>query len=729
MLEKTTPYFYSLILLLFSPALFGQNIHIHTGDISMLYQVTKGKKVEQVHFGKRLPNLRGTEHNDGYFGEIYPSFGNGESYETALIVRHDDGTLATDLYYLSHTQNSDNGIQTTVIRLKDEKKNLYVDLNFKAHDNENVIEQWAVIRNKEKGAVQLQQFASSSFRLKAVEYRLLHFNGSREQEMNLTEEKLTNGIKNIETKLGTRATENENPSFMLALNGESSEDYGEVYAGALAWSGNYKLSFQVDDKERCHINAGINPFTSYYNLDPGLSFKSPKMILTYSANGKNKASINLHRWARKHGIRHGDQLRPIVLNSWRGVRFNFDSKKLKEMIDGASRMGVEIFVLDDGWFGNKYPRNSAIAGLGDWEVNKKKLPEGLDHLIDYAEKKGMGFGIWVEPEMVNPKSNLAKKHPEWILQRMNGRKPLLLRNQSLLDLSNPKVQDFAFNVVDRLLTEHPKIKYIKWDANRHLQNFGSTYLSKDRQSHLWIEYAKGFENVLRHLSEKYPETIFQTCASGGGRVEYGALQYTDEFWASDNTDPFERLFIQWGTNHIYPPIATSSHVTETPDKHTGKTASLKFRFDIAMSGRLGIELVPEDLNLSELAYAQSAISLYKRIRPIIQFGDLYRLQSPYDNDGYASIAYVRPDKSEAVAMTYGHDYHRRFERNMLRFKGLDPNKVYRIQEINRGKNRRLTNIDSSLFSGRFLMGRGIWVNLRRSMASAMFHLKEVKTDR
>ncbi|MDN3667587.1 alpha-galactosidase [Algibacter miyuki] len=723
-MNENLKYFHLFILVLCFTTLNAQVIHINTENSSLVYHVSKNK-VYQFHYGKKLDLLNGIEKMRPAFNEAYPSFGNGSSDEVAIIAAHADGTMATDLIYQSHEQNTEGNIQNTTIYLKDEKLPFFVDLHFKAYQNEDVIEQWTSISHKEDQEVRLEQFASSAIGFKSESYYLSHFNGSHAREMRMTEEKLTNGIKSIETKRGVRTTEYENPSFILSLNQESAEDSGEVIFGSLAWMGNYRLSFQIDDQERCQLVGGINPFASDYLLKPNTVFETPRMVLTYSSEGKNKASINLHRWARKYNLQDGDQLRPIVLNSWEGAYFSFDAKRLKAMMNGASEMGVEVFVLDDGWFGNKYPRNSSRAGLGDWQVNKEKLPKGIDDLINHSEKLGMKFGLWVEPEMVNPKSELAENHPEWIVQRLNNRKGLLERNQLLLDLSNPEVQDFVFGVVDDVLSLHPRIKYIKWDANRHLQNFGSTYLEKEKQSHLWIDYSRGLESVFKRLFEKYPDVIFQACASGGGRVDFASMKYTHEFWASDDTDPYERIFIQWGTNHFFPPIAMGAHVTKSPNHQTGRETSLKFRSDVAFGGRLGIELSPSDLESEELEFTKNGIKFYKDIRPIIQFGDLYRLQSPYDTDGYAAINYVSQSKEEAVLMVYSHDFHRRYERNFVRMKGLDKSAIYQVNEINKEGNKSHIQFNEQVVSGDILMNRGVKIDLRKPLESAVFKLVKV----
>ena len=712
-------------LLMFGVGLQAQVVHIKTNNVSLVYGVFK-TKVKQIHFGNSLTSTDGIDGLTTAFDEAYPSFGNGSSNEVALIATHDDGTMVTDLVYLSHKQQLDGNIQTTSIQLKDEKKPFFVELNFKAYQSENVIEQWVTIRHTEKKPIRLEQFASTTLGFKAESYYLTHFYGSWAQEMQLNEEKLNNGIKIIETKRGVRATEYENPAFVLALNQKASDFNGEVVMGALAWSGNFKLSFQVEDKEYCQLTSGINPFASNYELSPKQEFSTPRMIYTYSNKGKNQGSINLHRWARKYNLQDGNQVRPIVLNSWEGAYFKFDATKLKSMMDGAAEMGVEIFVLDDGWFGNKYPRNSDKAGLGDWEVNQKKLPNGIGDLIDHVESKGLKFGIGVEPEMVNPKSELAEKHPDWIIQRKNDREHLLERNQLLLDLSNPKVQDFVFGVVDNVLTNNPRIAYVKWDANSHVLNFGSTNLDNHKQSHLWIEYAKGLESVLARLNEKYPQIIFQACASGGGRVDYSALKYTHEFWASDNTDPLERLFIQWGTNHIYPAIATGAHITKSPNHQTNRETPLKFRCDMAMGGRLGLELSPDILSQNDVDYVKQVLETYKANREIIQFGDLYRLNSPYDTDGYAAISYVTEKKDKAIIMVYSHEFHRRDERPLIRFQGLEDNTVYKVTELNSRVTHNKVNEIGKEISGSILMNRGLMFDMKKPYESVVLKLEKVK---
>ena len=392
------------------------------------------------------------------------------------------------------------------------------------------------------------------------------------------------------------------------------------------------------------------------------------------------------------------------------------------MIDDAAAFGVEMFVLDDGWFGDEFPRNGGNAGLGDWQVNKKKLPHGIGYLADYAVSKGMKFGIWIEPEMVNPDSKLARRHPEWIVQ--SGKRDLLpMRNQHLLDLSNPEVQDFVFETFDNVLKMSPNISYVKWDANRHADNVGSTYLAADEQSRFWYDYIRGLYSVYERIRAKYPDVLIQLCSSGGGRVDFGALKYHDEFWASDNTNALDRLCIQYSENIFFPAMATAAHVSTSPNHQTGMMLPLKFRFDVAMMGRLGMELQPKQLVGDEREFAFNAVKLYKELRPVIQLGDLYRIDSPYDGDGYCSDVYVSKDRSEAVVFAFSTTYHNRTQSYDIKLHGLDPAKNYLLREVNTTGGSWYPG-NGKVYSGEFLMKAGLSLPIGGAFTSMVLHLTE-----
>lgn len=708
-------------------------IEIETNDLSMIFTATVNDKVVFQYWGNKVNGVvpikersfKGQpDTSDNFAPQLYPAYGGRFYLNPALKLTHEDGILTTELIYVGTKNRAlDSNRMETIISLKDKLYPVFVDVRFVAYQKENIFSQSVSIRHEEKRGVKVENIASSYIPLHAGSYYLTHFNGTWSHEMQMEEELLTHGVKVVESKKGVRATQAENPSFILSLNGQSQEDAGEVYAGCLAWSGNYKLSFELDETGTLNILAGINPFAATYNLKAGEKIETPEMILTYSSEGKGQISRNFHDWARKYSLAHGDQIRPVLLNSWEGAYFNFDEKTITNMIDDAAGFGVEMFVLDDGWFGNKYPRNGDNAGLGDWQVNKTKLPRGIDYLADYAVSKGIKFGIWIEPEMVNPDSELAKKHPEWIVK--SGKRDILpMRNQWLLDLSNPKVQDFVFNTFDEVLKMSPNISYVKWDANRHIDNAGSDYLGKDEQTHFWYEYVKGLYSVYDRIRVKYPDVMIQLCSSGGGRLDFGALKYHDEFWASDNTNALDRVFIQYGTNLFFPAIATGSHVSTSPNHQTGMILPIKFRFDVAMSGRLGLELQPKDIVGEEYDFAKKAIETYKQVRPVIQFGDLYRLASPYDVNGWASHMHVSKNKKESVLFAYSLKYHGRTTYFEAKLKGLDPNKNYKVTEINKRSNHRSFNEDGGIFTGDYLMKVGITLNIGNPFDSAVLSLTE-----
>lgn len=709
---------------------------VTTEKTQLVYTVGEDGKLIFRYYGPRLHDVDQFSRTKGYNRpdcrreanyEAYPAFGMGYVTEPALSMVNADGSLITELVFEGCEQTTEAGVEHTVFTLCDRVQPLRVQLHVEAYQAEDVVAQWAVIENLGRGEVTLQRVYSSFMNFRANAYYLTHFYGTWASEMKCIEERLEPGFKVIESKKGIRTTQSENASFILSLDAPAQENSGRCIGGALAWSGNYKLSFEVDERDHLSLLAGINPFLSAYTLGRGERFETPKMIYTYSAEGQGEVSRNFHDWARKYSLHAGMSERPVLLNSWEGTYFDFDEKVLTDMMDDAAALGIELFVLDDGWFGNKYPRNSDKMGLGDWQVNSRKLPRGLQYLIDHAKSKGLKFGIWIEPEMVNPKSELAERHPDWIVQSP-GREQITMRNQLLLDLTNPAVREFVWKVVDDLLTAHPDIAYIKWDANRHVEQVGSTHLPDDRQTHFWVDYTRGLYSIYQRIREKYPNVMLQACASGGGRVDYGSLQYHDEFWTSDNTDALQRIYMQYATNLIYPPLATASHVSASPGHQTGIITPLKFRFDVAMSGRLGMELQPKNMSETEKAFAREAIVNYKtHIRELVTRGDLYRLISPYacTNDHAANML-VSKDKSKAVLFAYCTGFNRRGVRPTMHLHGLDAAKHYRLTEINKISPRKSFWGDGEVFDGEYLKEVGVELQIARQYESAVFLIEEVK---
>ena len=709
-----------------------QVIDISTDKVSMVLTAAPGGEVYFRHFGGRiddpapLADYKSNRRSDhGTEDLAYPATGGRNFREPALRVTHADGDMNTELRYVSHAskQLSDKNVTETVVKMTDCCQALDVELVFTAYARENVITTHAVIRNREKGPVTLHSFYSSSLPLKADKYLLTHLYGAWAREAQVDHTLLTHGSKSIESTREVRTTHTENPAFLLTLNSDSfSETCGEVIAGALAWSGNFRLNFEVDEFDVLTVLAGANPNASEYRLRPGETFTTPEMIYTHSFCGAGGASRNLHDWARNYGVYHGHEVVPTLLNSWEGVSMNVNQEVMDQMMADFAAMGGEMFVMDDGWFGDKYPRNNGTSSLGDWVVCKEKLPEGIEGLTASAREKGLKFGIWIEPEMTNSKSELFEKHPEWVIQQPHremhkGRGG----TQLVLDLSNPEVQEFVFGVVDKLMTAHPEIAYIKWDANMTLFNYGSTYLPRDKQSHLYIAYHRGLENILKRIHAKYPGLVMQACASGGGRINYGLLPYYDEFWTSDNTDALQRIFIQWGVSNFFPAVAMASHVSVDTNYQTGRKTPLKLRFDVAMSGRMGMELQPAHMTDEDKAFARRAIADYKLIRPVVQQGDLYRLISPFDKTGYASLMYVSPEKDHAAYFVYKLEQYHNMPRPAFRMAGLDPQKRYLVRELS--LDGKPIPQDGKTFTGAFLMETGLDFEVGGEHASHVLELK------
>ena len=702
-------------------------IPVETEHTALVLSVRENGVLETLHYGNRIADpkafgefVTGLSEDNGSGPMSYPTTGGRYLGEPALHVRYADGYHNTELFYAAHQVRRAGDVVTTEITLKDPVTLLEVKLFYDAYQKEDVISTHAEIRNGGKQPVELLNYASGSLYLDADQYLLTHFHGGWADEMQMDGEVLTHDTKVIESRRGTQVTQCNNPSFLLSLNADRlQENVGEVVAGALAWSGNFRLSFEMDESNRLNVLAGISPFASAYKLAAGQTFATPDFLYTFSGRGAGQASRNLHAWARNFGVYGGGQINPTLLNSWEGAYFTFTTETLLRMIDDAASMGLEMFVLDDGWFAKDYPRNGDDAGLGDWEVNTAKIPEGIDYVASYAHDKGLKFGIWIEPEMVNPQSNLAHAHPDWVVQSP-GRELYQSRNQWVLDLSNPAVQDFVYGIFDNTMQLAPNIDYIKWDCNRTVADFGSKYLGKD-QDRFFVEYAQGIYNVMRRLRAKYPDTIVQCCSSGGGRVDYGALKYFNEIWTSDNTDAFTRAYIQYATNLIYPACVMASHVSAVPNHQTGNVTPLKFRFDMACSGRLGMELQPKNLTERERALADRCIRSYKQYRDLVFTGDVYRLASPYEGDYYA-LMYVSQDQSRAVVYTYCLKYQNRaVGAHVFRMDGLDPARSYRVTELN--ADRSCWWGSGKTHAGDFLMNGGFNPVLLKTFDSAVFYLE------
>ena len=710
------------------------NIAIVTADTALVIRVNSNGDPLVMYVGKRLqndadyasiPSFDGDGDYTGLYSSAYTPSGTRNLLEPALQVIHADGNPSLDLKYVRHQQNAtyqSSDVILTTIYLQDPMYPFEVTLNYKAYYNDNIIEQWTTIKHTENGIVRLEKYSSANLYLaSAYNYYLTHFHGDWAQEMKPEQIQLTAGIKVLDTKLGTRADMFQAPSFFVSLNEpfiHDDDDQGEILAGTVAWSGNYQIQFEVDPLRNLRLLAGINPYASEYYLAAEQEFITPSFLFTYSFRGMGTASRNWHRWARKYRIPQGEGTRWTLLNNWEATQFNFNETVLTSLMTDGKKLGVDLFLLDDGWFGNKYPRDNDHQGLGDWQENVKKLPHGIDYLTSAAETLGIKFGIWLEPEMVNPKSELYENHLSWVIKVPN-RPEYYFRNQLVLDLSNSTVQEFVYNTVDGMFTKHPMLSYIKWDCNSVIYNAYST--SNPHQSHLYVDYVRGLYNIMSRLRAKYPTVPMMLCSGGGSRVDYGVLQYFTEFWPSDNTDGLERVFIQWSYSFFYPSLAMCNHITNWGQQ------PLKFRTDVAMMGKLGYDIVVSQLSATDLLFSQQALQTYTRVKDTIWHGDLYRLVSPYQlGNDVASLIYVNGTQNHAVWFTYlVNNRYRAGTSRPIRMKGLDPSKMYRLQEINiyPGTDNS-TTINEINRSGDYLMTFGFdpKVNAQRTSVIIEFQL-------
>ena len=689
-------------------------IRISTDQTDLILKVGENGRLYQTYLGEKLLHEADVNRfswaihagSDGSISqrgwEVYSGSGNEDYFEPAVAITHNDGNTSTYLYYVSSSTSPVEGGTQTTINLRDDKYPVDVTLHYVAYPKENVIKTWSEIKHQEKKPIILSTYASTMLYFCRSSYYLTEFSSDWAKEARMSSQQLQFGKKVIDTKLGSRAAMHTHPFFEVGLDQPVSENQGDVLMGTLGWTGNFRFTFEVDNAGNLRVIPAINPYASNYELKKDEVFTTPEFIFTLSNQGSSQGSRNLHEWARNYSLKDGKGTRLTLLNNWENTGFDFNQEILANLMKEAKHLGVDMFLLDDGWFGNKYPRKDDHAGLGDWEVTHSKLPGGVPALVKAAKEAGVKFGIWIEPEMVNPKSELFEKHPDWAIHDAN-RKTYYYRNQLVLDLSNPAVQDYVYGVVENLMKENPEIAFFKWDCNSPITNIYSPYL-KDKQGQLYIDHVRGVYNVMKRVKENYPNVPMMLCSGGGARCDYEALKYFTEFWCSDNTDPVERVYIQWGFSQFFPAKAVCAHVTSW-----NKNTSVKFRTDVASMCKLGFDIGLKDMTADELAYCQDAVANWKRLQPAIMDGDQYRLVSPYETN-HMAVNYVSKDQKKAVLFAY--DVYPRFQEKLINVKlqGLDPNKTYKVEEIN-----LMPGVDSALksngqtYTGDYLMKVGIEV--------------------
>ena len=700
-------------------------INIATNHTQLVLQVKDNGRLYQTYLGERLtngtpidgldmPRAAGSSSTMTRGDEVYPVMGTEDYYEPAFEIRHADGNPTSVLKYVSHAQQGDE----TTITLRDQLYPITVVLHYVAYPDEDIIKQWSEISHQEKGKVYISRYASSMLYFEADRYFLTEFSSEWIREMQMKTQELHFGKKIVDTRLGTRAALFAQPFFEVGLGRPVAEEEGTVLMGTIGWTGNFRFTFEVDHQRQLRVVSGINPDASTYLLKKGEVFRTPDFYFTLSQQGAGEGSRRFQRWALRHQLNKGQEDRMTLLNNWENTYFDFDEQKLTHLFAEAKDLGVNLFLLDDGWFGNKYPRKDDHAGLGDWQPTAWKLPNGIPYLVKKANETGVAFGIWIEPEMVNPQSELAEKHPDWIL-RLPNRDTYYFRNQLVLDLANPQVQDFIYDVVDHLMKENPQLKFMKWDCNSPITNIYSPY-EKENQGNLYVDYVRGLYSVLQRIHAQYPDLYMMMCSGGGGRSDYEGLKYFTEFWCSDNTDPVSRLYIQWGYSQFMPSKAMCSHVT-----NWNRQASVKFRLDVDFTCKLGFDISLTDMAEQDRQYCRDAIREYNRLKPVIYSPNLYRLQSPYNSE-HCVMERISDDRSHALLFAY--DIHPRVTDVQLpvRLRGLDAQACYRVREIclMPGHQSWLDCHDRT-YTGDYLMKVGLKVTSANQLVS---HILEITKE-
>ncbi|HEY4378416.1 MAG TPA: alpha-galactosidase, partial [Acidimicrobiales bacterium] len=592
----------------------------------------------------------------------------------ALRVTHAGGSTITRLAFDGHHAEPTDQGEAHTVTLRDPLEGLTVRLRFATHVATGVIEQWVEVANDEPGPIVVHELAAAAPAMLGTDPWLTHHGGGWSAEWTTTTERLTPGTKVLDSKGGIRPHLYRNPFFLLAPAGPATEDEGLVVAGALAWGGNIRLAFERAPHDQLRVLCGHNPLGTDLRLEPGETFRTPTMTWAWSAAGVGPLSRRLHRYVREEVVRDGARPRAIVANNWEATYFDFDEARLVGLVDGAADLGAELFLLDDGWFGPDQPRDDDTTSLGDWEPDPRKLPRGLAPVIRAALDRRIRFGLWVEPEMVNARSTLYEQHPDWVVHAP-GRERREERQQLVLDLTRPEVAEWAGAVVDRLLAENPGTSYLKWDANRDVTEPASPTLGADRQGRYWVDLARATGELMARVAARHPDVELMLCASGGGRVDLASLRSFHEVWTSDNTDPVDRVRMQWAASIYLPPLVLAAHVTRAGDR------PIAFASAVAMSARFGFDVDLAALTDEERATAARAVAAYRRIRSLVQQGDLYRLVSPLETDR-AALAYVEPGGSRAVVFAYQlADGTGASTTGGLAVSGLDPKRSYAVQAV------------------------------------------------
>lgn len=653
----------------------------------------------------------------------YPSYGGSDFRSPAMHVQHSNGSTVTELIYDSYRimrgkpmleglpavyAESEEEAETLEITLKDSVCGLRVILSYTVFRDSDAIARSARLVNDGESALQVHKALSMSLDMADDRYELLQLSGSWARERHIHKRKLVPGMQSVESRRGS-SSHMQNP-FIALLSEGATEQHGEVYGISLVYSGSFVAGAEVDQFRSARVFAGINPFDFGWRLEPGQAFQTPEAIMMYSNQGLGGMSRSYHDLYRSRLCRgvFRDQARPILVNNWEATYFNFNADKIEAIARAGQELGIELFVLDDGWFGK---RDSDNSSLGDWFVDRRKLPNGLEDLVQRVNNLGMRFGLWFEPEMVSPDSELYRSHPDWCLH-VEGRRRTQARQQLILDLSRADVQEYIVNSLSGILSSAP-ITYVKWDMNRNMTEIGSALLPADRQRETAHRYMLGLYAVLERITTDFPHILFESCSGGGGRFDPGMLYYMPQTWTSDNTDAISRLKIQYGTSIVYPVSSMGAHISAVPNHQVGRITPLETRGDIALSGNFGYELDLTKFSNEEKAIVKDQISLYKQIRHLVQFGDFYRLLSPFEGNDTAWM-FVSKAKDEAFVVYVSILQEPYPPLGRFKLQGLDPEKSYRLE-----------GEDDAPYGGDELMYAGLRLpQFHGDFSSRVYHFRE-----
>lgn len=718
--------------------------HLHNDQISYLMEIEAGNTLAHLYFGKKINTYHGALHyprlDRGFSGNLpgsldrtfskdslpqeYSSTGEMDYRTPATMVRNPDGSNAVFLTYKAHkivkgkpvlkglpyswVKDKDEA-ETLIITLKDRFGSLEYDLLYTIYRTRPIITRSVKVRNTGSESIYLEKVASTQIDFVDKNFDMITLPGAHANERHLERTDINHGIHVYSSIRGT-SSHQMNP-FMALVDKDTNEFAGDAYGFALVYSGNHKFEVEKDPYSQTRLTIGINDFNFSWKLNGGESFQTPEVLLTYSDQGLNKMSQAFHSIIHDRIIRskYKDTPRPILVNNWEATYFDFNEEKLKPIVDKAKQLGMEMFVLDDGWFGH---RNDDNSSLGDWKVFKEKFPHGLRSFSDYVHKQGLKFGLWFEPEMISLDSDLYREHPDYLMH-VPGRQPSPSRNQYVLDLGRKEVRDNVFAQMKQIMDES-KIDYIKWDMNRHLSDIYQADLPSDQQGEVYHRYVLGLYALLERVVDTYPDLLIEGCSGGGGRFDAGMAYYTPQIWASDNSDAIERLRIQYGTSLVYPQSMMTSHVSVSPNEQNGRITPFNTRGIVAMWGDLGYELDLTKMSSEDCEEVMKQIKEYKKIRPVTQYGTFYRLKSAQESNQCAWET-VSPDKNEVVLSVVKVMASAQPNFTKTKLVGLDPDKQYEDQ------------VSHQVYGGDELMNLGIYDPVEHGDFKAyLYHFKAIE---